>query len=174
MSSNRIHSITLGGVLAAAIVLATTIVSIPIPGGLGYVNLGDAAVLLSATLLGTPWGILCGGIASALSDLLLGYGVYAPATFIIKGGMAALFLFLSKRFPKRIRFAAYYLASLCVPIGYLVYESILYGMATASVNLGFNCLQGIIGATIAIVLERILMKTDLLPRAGSEKHNARS
>ena len=77
MKDKTIKRIALGGILAAATILLTTLVSIPIPGGLGFVNLGDAGVLTAAFLLGGPWGALCGGAASALSDLLLGYGHYA-------------------------------------------------------------------------------------------------
>ena len=45
--AQSIRKLTTAGVLAAAIVLLTTLVSIPIPGGLGYVNLGDMGVLLA-------------------------------------------------------------------------------------------------------------------------------
>ena len=86
--AQSIRRLTTAGVLAAAIVLLTTLVSLPMPGGLGYINLGDVGVLLAGMLLGGGWGALCAGAASALADVLLGYTVYAPATFIIKGLVA--------------------------------------------------------------------------------------
>jgi len=152
MNSKTIHTLTLAGVLSAFIVLLTTAISIPIPGGLGYVNLGDAAVLFSAMLLGSPWGILCGGAASALSDLILGYGIYVPATLVIKAGMAAMLLFLSNIFPKKLLPLALYISSACVPFGYLLYESCLYGILSAWTNFGFNLIQALIGASIACLL----------------------
>ena len=54
--SLSIRKLTMAGVLAASIVLLTTLVSIPMPGGLGYINLGDAGVLLAGVLLGGGWG----------------------------------------------------------------------------------------------------------------------
>ncbi len=161
MKDKTIKRIALGGILAAATILLTTLVSIPIPGGLGFVNLGDAGVLTAAFLLGGPWGALCGGAASALSDLLLGYGHYAPATFLIKGGMALVFGLLYRALPNRVRVAAFFIASLLVPAGYFLYETILYGAVAAAPNLLFNLVQGLIGAGIALAVCKISEKTGL-------------
>ena len=161
MKYKTIKRIALGGILAAATILLTTLVSIPIPGGLGFVNLGDAGVLTAAFLLGGPWGALCGGAASALSDLLLGYGHYAPATFLIKGGMALVFGLLYRALPNRVRVAAFFIASLLVPAGYFLYETILYGAVAAAPNLLFNLVQGLIGAGIALAVCKISEKTGL-------------
>ena len=161
MKDKTIKRIALGGILAAATILLTTLVSIPIPGGLGFVNLGDAGILTAAFLLGGPWGALCGGAASALSDLLLGYGHYAPATFLIKGGMALVFGLLYRALPNRVRVAAFFTASLLVPAGYFLYETILYGAVAAAPNLLFNLVQGLIGAGIALAVCKISEKTGL-------------
>lgn len=161
MKDKTIKRVALGGILAAATILLTTLVSIPIPGGLGYINLGDAGVLTAAFLLGGPWGALCGGAASALSDLLLGYGAYAPATFLIKGGMALVFGLLYRALPNRVRVAAFFIASLLVPAGYFLYETILYGAVAAAPNLLFNLVQGLIGAGIALAVCKISEKTGL-------------
>lgn len=98
-----IQKLAKAGLLAAMIFLLTAVVSIPIPGGAGYINLGDAGVLTAAALLGGWWGAACAGIGSALADLFLGFGVYAPATLVIKGGMALLAAFLLKKMPKSCR-----------------------------------------------------------------------
>ena len=113
--AQSIRKLTTAGVLAAAIVLLTTLVSIPIPGGLGYVNLGDMGVLLAGMLLGGGWGALCAGVASAISDVLLGYTIYAPATFVIKGLVALVAGLLFAKTTKSIRYIALYLAALIVP-----------------------------------------------------------
>ena len=46
--------------------------------------------------------------------------------------------------------------ALLVPAGYFLYESLLYGAAAAWVNVGFNALQGVIGAVAAQVLTAAL------------------
>lgn len=159
--AQSIRRLTTAGVLAAAIVLLTTLVSIPMPGGFGYINLGDLGVLLAGMLLGGGWGALCAGAASALSDVLLGYTVYAPATFVIKGLVALLAGLLFARTQKKIRFIALYPAALIVPAGYFLYEVLLYGAASAIPNILFNTLQCMVGAVIATVLGLMLLKTKL-------------
>ena len=69
--------------LLMAIVCVCTMVAIPLP--IGFFNLGDAACILSAHLLGPFLGVIAAAIGSALADILLGYAVYAPATALIKG-----------------------------------------------------------------------------------------
>ena len=152
MKDNTIQKLAKAGLLAAMIFLLTAVVSIPIPGGAGYINLGDAGVLTAAALLGGWWGAACAGIGSALADLFLGFGVYAPATLVIKGGMALLAAFLLKKMPKKLSIVALLLSALLVPAGYFVYESLLYGVPSTWVNVGFNTMQCIVGALVAQVL----------------------
>jgi uncharacterized membrane protein len=157
--NKSVKMLTTAGVLAAAIVLLTTLVSIPMPGGLGYINLGDAGVLLAGALLGGGWGALCAGAASALSDILLGWGVYAPATLIIKGTAALIVGALFTRTEKHVRYLFFYLAALVVPAGYFFYETLLYGSAAAIPNIPFNAMQCIAGAGVAHAMTVLLQKT---------------
>ena len=62
----------------------------------GYINLGDAIVLLCAFLLPPSYAFFAAGIGSMLADIFSGYAVYAPATFIIKGLMALAAYFIFK------------------------------------------------------------------------------
>ena len=160
-STQSIRRLTTAGVLAAAIILLTTLVSIPMPGGLGYINLGDAGVLLAGVLLGGGWGALCAGAASAISDILLGWGVYAPATFVIKGAVALVGGLLFAATKKQIRFAFLFVAALLVPIGYFLYETLLYGTAAAIPNILFNTIQCLVGAASAAAMAAVLLKTKL-------------
>lgn len=69
----------------ALVFVATSSISIYIPATRGYFNLGDSMVFLTAILFGPIVGGLAGGIGSMLSDVFLGYTVYAPATLVVKG-----------------------------------------------------------------------------------------
>ena len=95
-NSNR--RLVTAAMMAAMTVIATMVITIPTAGG-GYVNIGDALVILSGWLLGGPYGALAAGIGSALADVLSGYAVYAPATFVIK----ALMGFIVGLHPKVLR-----------------------------------------------------------------------
>lgn len=160
MRDQAIKRLALGGVLAAVIVLLTTLVSVPMPGGFGYINLGDMGVLLAGALLGGFWGALCAGAASALSDVLLGYAVYAPATFVIKGLTALLAGVLIGGRESKLRKLYFYPCAMIVPIGYFLYECMLYGQAAALPNVAFNALQGLIGAVCAHAFN-LLMRSKL-------------
>ena len=150
MNDRTIRTLAKAGLLTAAIVLLTAVVAIPMPGGLGYINLGDAGVLAAAALLGGWWGAGCAAVGSA--DLFLGYGFYAPATFFIKGCMALLAWLLLKKLPQRLSLLALALAALLVPAGYFAFEAALYGAPAAWANVGFNTLQCLVGAAAAHVL----------------------
>ena len=84
-------------VFAALCFAVTYVVVIPMP--YGYLNFGDVIVLLCSWFLG-PIGAIAAGVGCALADLLSGYAIYAPATFVIKSVVAivgyTLFCLFSK------------------------------------------------------------------------------
>lgn len=83
MEKISVKQLVMTAVFAALTFVATFIIRIPIPVTEGYVNLGDCIVLMSGFLLGPVYGAFAAGIGSAIADLI-GYALYAPATFIIK------------------------------------------------------------------------------------------
>lgn len=99
MKVSKTKKLVVSALFAALVCIATLVIHIPIPATNGYINLGDCIVLLSGFILGPVWGTAAAAIGSALSDAILGYTLYIPATFIIKGavalGASALY-----RFPK--------------------------------------------------------------------------
>jgi uncharacterized membrane protein len=87
----KTQKIVTASMLATLCCVATMVIKIPLAGPFkGYVNLGDCIVLLAGWLLSPTYGFAAAGIGSALADLLLGYNIYAPATFLIKGIMALI------------------------------------------------------------------------------------
>lgn len=161
MQHKNILKIATGGVLAALILILTMLVSIPLPGGHGYINLGDAGVLTAAYMLGGLWGAVVAGVASALGDILLGWTLYAPATFVIKGGMALLAALLAGKVFKKRAGLAFYIAAPVVPVGYFLYEWMLYGFAAAAINVPLNFVQCIAGAAVAHAVMLVISKTNI-------------
>ena len=88
-NDKKTKRLALAGQLCGATLLLT-LLSIPLPSGYGYVNLGDAGVYLCALLLPGGLGALAAGVGAALADLILGWAVYAPVTLLIKGLTALL------------------------------------------------------------------------------------
>ena len=87
MNSN-LKKIIMTALFAALACVATMSIRIPTPGTGGYIHPGDAIVILAGIILGPVYGMLAGGIGSALSDLIGGYFVYVPITLVIKGLVA--------------------------------------------------------------------------------------
>ncbi len=70
--------------LTALAAITTMLVRVPIPATNGYFNIGDVFIILAGLWLG-PWaGFIAGAFGSAIADAI-GFPVYIPATFIIKG-----------------------------------------------------------------------------------------
>ncbi len=165
---HTIQKVVQAALLAALVCVATMAIRIPSPLG-GYINLGDGAVLLCARFLPLPFGFLAAAVGSALADLLSGYAVYAPATFLIKGLMVVAFALIQKAFAKKNHPAADcviggVVAELVMSAGYLFFESFLYGFGASLVNLSANAVQGVAGVAVGLALIRLFEKAGIFQR----------
>lgn len=158
--------IVLTALMAALICVATMIIKIPSPLG-GYINLGDCLVLISGWILSPVYGFLAAGIGSALADLLSGYALYAPATFIIKGCMALVAFGIFKLMKNKTRklparLIGGILAEIVMVGGYFVFEGFLYGFGASLVNIPPNCIQGAAGIVIGLLLVKVFEKINTI------------
>lgn len=167
--------------MAALTCICTMIIKIPTPTG-GYIHPGDGMVLLCGIILGPGMGALAAGIGSMMSDLLSGYMVWVPATFIIKvlTALAAALLFRGtakllsgKKVSGIIRLVlGGILGEAIMVIGYFLFEiglnamsnggftaaAIAGGIAYSAAGIPANILQGVTGIVIACALLPILSK----------------
>lgn len=158
--------IVLTALMAALICVATMIIKIPSPLG-GYINLGDCLVLISGWILSPVYGFLAAGIGSALADLLSGYALYAPATFIIKGCMALVAFGIFKLMKNKTRklparLIGSILAEIVMVGGYFVFEGFLYGFGASLVNIPPNCIQSVAGIVIGLLLVKVFEKINTI------------
>lgn len=154
------------GALAALSCAATLTVAVPTPTG-GYVNPGDAVVLLGAYLLG-GYGAAAGALGPALADLLGGYGVYAPATLAIKGLMALAAGKLYRRARRHVWAVAFCgaAAESIMVAGYWLYDALLLGsLAAGAAGVPGNLVQGAFGAACAAAGAAALEKNTWVRRA---------
>ncbi len=141
--------------LLSGVTLLLTLISLPLPSGYGYVNLGDGGVYLCAVLLSGGLGALAAGVGAALADLILGWAMYAPVTLLIKG-LTALLAGLILRKAKRMATPLSLLCCLLVPLGYFLYEAVLLTAPVAAVNILPNTLQAVLGAGLGTLVGRRL------------------
>ena len=163
MSVLKIRKLILAG-LFASLVFTATWISVPAP--MGNINLGDSMLLLGAWILGGAWSVIGCAVGASLCDLLSAYIIYAPATLVIKivmGIVAILFFRYSSKSPSLLKRIVSALAAEAVMIlGYFVYESFLYGIPAAVLNILFNLTQGSISIVIALLLYQILSHAQLI------------
>ena len=162
MNSN-LKKLLMTALFAALACVATMSIRIPTPGTNGYIHPGDAVVILSGIILGPVWGMLAGGIGSALADLIGGYFIYVPITLVIKGLIALIAGVVYQKIGKtsKTRYTAVILGGvtdiILVAGGYFLCESFMYGAAGAAASIPANIIQGIGGLIIACVLYPILI-----------------
>ena len=173
----NIRVIAAGAMLAAMTCVATMVIKIPTP-TMGYVHLGDCFVLLAAFLLGPVAGGLSAGTGSMLSDLLGGYAVWAPGTFVIKLATASvaavIYKLLSTRSinPAAKRAISGTVGELVMITGYFLYnililtvvntgsEAVAVGAAItqSAAEIPFNVAQGLTGIVLSTILLPVFEK----------------
>lgn len=147
----NIKKLSIYAVLISLTTLATMIITIPIPATKGYINIGDLLVMVSALLIGRKGGFVVGGLGSAMADVLLGYGHYAPITLVVKGIEGWLTGYLYEKSKTKSTRMPVIVSGLWMATGYFIAEIFLYGKG-AIVSLPGNIVQGLACAALATVV----------------------
>ena len=172
-TNNKILKIVMCALFAALSCVTTMVIQVPSPLG-GYVNLGDCAVILGGWLLGGPYGFLAAAVGSALADVFVGYAIYAPGTFVIKGLVALVAYFVYKELKPtplgKYGFFCHIIAAICAElvmiIGYYFYESLVIGLgfAPSLANVPFNAVQGVFAIVSSVILIEIIESNKFLSK----------
>lgn len=118
------------GIAIAMVFVATAFVNIrlPIAANGGLIHLGNVPLFLTSCYLGKRTGMLAGAFGMAFFDLMGGWVLWAPFTFVIVGAIGYAF---GTIYNQRRDFAGYVLAVLAALVikivGYYVAEGIIYG-----------------------------------------------
>jgi uncharacterized membrane protein len=140
----------------------------------GYVNFGDIAIFITAVILGKRAGFLAGSIGSALADIILGYTVYAPATFVIKGLEGLICGMLGYRKEGQAKISSLIFATVTsaawMILGYFLFEYKVggllfanedFGITAAVLNLPGNVVQGMVSAAAALPFIHAIKKSGI-------------
>ncbi len=146
---------------------------IPSPIPPGYFNIGDAAIMIAAILLGRKSGMAAGAIGAALADLAYGAFIFVPITFIVKGIEGYIVGVIASRrgekSPNHIRrLVAVIVGAFIIVSGYFILELTFYRMIDDSLAVAAiisevpgNLVQGGVSAGIAYIFTTILDKTNV-------------
>ena len=175
---DKTKKLILAALFAALTCVGTMIIKVPTP-TLGYIHPGDGFVLLSGLILGPIWGALAAGFGSALSDLIGGYFIYVPATFIIKALTALVACFVYKAITKilnsKLELPQLIISGIAgeavMAIGYFLFEIFMLsvvnettlsaGLIASTAGIIPNIIQGIFGVIIMSVLYPLLKKLSI-------------
>ncbi len=161
-SKNLYSTIAQSAVFTAIVFVFTFIIRIPVPATGGYYNIGESGVYLAALLGGPIVGAVAGGLGSALADVVSGYFIYAPATFIIKSleGFIVGYMFrtlVRNQLNLKLSSAlSCLLGGTIMVTGYLLYETFLINFASALIEVPVNIGQVLIGLIVAIPVLLVL------------------
>lgn len=142
--------------ISVALIFIATFINIRLPFGQGgLVHLGNVPFFLIAILFGKKIGALSGAFGMALFDLMGGWVLWAPGTFIVVGLMGFAIGWISEKMNRPLGYALALLVACIIKIaGYYVVEGIIYGnWVQPALSIPGNLLQ--IGVAAAIVLPSI-------------------
>lgn len=144
-------SVARSSIMAALVFVATFMVQIYNPATRGYLNFGDIMIFVSALTFGPTVGGFAGGIGSALSDVISGYGYFAPFTLVIKGLEGAIAGIISNRQKIWRDIIAVTVAGTVMVTGYFLAEFFPLQIGWAAIaEVPGNITQIVVGAAIGI------------------------
>ena len=159
--------LVVSALFAALAFVATYFFSFSLP--TGYANLGDCFAFLAGFCLGGPWGAAAAGVGIALADLLLGWALYMPATFVLKAFIALCGAFAFKCARDKNNLGIVIIAALSLlgeammVLGYFFYESVLLGVGSAAIlSVPGNLTQAGVGIITSTLLAIIFAKNKRL------------
>lgn len=151
-------TLVLTAVLIALATLLTMYTKVPVPGIRGYFNVGDVVIMTSALLLGPKQGAYIGAIGPALADLFLGYTIFVPITFVVKGIEGYLVGTLYNKTSVASALVATVVGGIAIVAGYFIAEYFVFDPGVAVASILTNTIQAVMSVIISMILYAILRK----------------
>ncbi len=180
---SRVYNVVMTAMMMCLVMVAILLLRVPIPFTQGYVNLSDAMVFMAVIILGWKHGALAAGLGSMLGDVLSGFAMWAPWSFVIKALMAIIFATVIQTVSRgrkadsagranisgkkylSAEIAGMILAGAFMAAAYWFAEGIMYGnWVVAALGIPWNIGQALVGACLAVILNTALTKTSLRSR----------
>lgn len=148
-----VKKLSIHGLLLGILIICTVFLRIPVPTFKLYFNLGEAVIYLTALLYGKTSAALIGGIGSALADIIGGYPIWAPVSFLIKGLEGYIVGLAAERFSPTISIV---FGAFVMIIGYAIATWIMFGIGAVPIELTGDIVQVTAGAIIGLILYKHL------------------
>ena len=154
--------------LIALVFVSTYFVHIPSPFSMnsgGLIHLGNVTFFMSAIIFGKKQGAIAGAFGMGLFDVLTGYAIWAPFTFIIRGVMGFTIGYFANAHGRKgnnlkWNIVGLVLASIFLVSGYFVSNLILFNNLPAAIVAIYGDLtQVTIGFVLGVPLTLAVKKT---------------
>lgn len=162
-SMSATQKLTITALFIALTFLATWLIKVQIPffaakGGL--IHLGNVPLFIAAMVYGRKTGAIAGAFGMALFDLMGGWFLWAPGTFVVVGLMGytvGLICEKSKLNPHITNAIAVAVALAIKIVGYYIVEGLIYGNWIApAASIPGNIIQVVTAGVIVLpIIERI-------------------
>ncbi|MED4224766.1 ECF transporter S component [Neobacillus cucumis] len=131
-ASSKTRAIVINALFIALTFVATMFINIrlPIMGNGGLIHLGNVPLFIAALVYGKKTGAIAGAFGMGLFDVVSGWAIWSPFTFVIVGTMGFLVgLIAEKATGNRVLAStlAIVVALIVKIVGYYFAEVILYG-----------------------------------------------
>ncbi|MGN0494790.1 MAG: ECF transporter S component [Lachnospiraceae bacterium] len=162
--TSQAKQITLDAIFVALTLVFTAFVNVQVPsfgGAGGLIHLGNVPLFVAAMLFGKRTGALAGGLGMGLFDLLSGWALWAPCTFITCGLMGFVVGAICTKWKGYGAKIVAMFAALGIKLaGYYIFEAFIMGngMAAALKSVPGNIIQvGMAAIIVLIIIEPLSM-----------------
>lgn len=169
-ATTRTKDLVFTALLIALVFIATKFINFQLPFSLhgGLIHLGNTILFAAAIVFGPKKGAISGAFGMGLFDLVSGWVVWAPFTFVIRGLMGWMIGTIANRKGRngdsfKWNIIAILLGSIWMISGYYISEVIIYGnWFTPLTAVPGDITQVIIGIILGIPLITALKKTKIV------------
>ena len=168
-SRTQTFDLIVTAMLIALIFIATFFLNIklPITANGGLVHLGTAMLFIASILFGPKKGAIAGAVGMALFDLISGWTLWAPFTFLTRGLQGYLVGKIAWSKGRNGSSATFNIIAVIVSVpvmlaGYYICEGVLFTnwiIPTASIP--GNIVQNVVGILVAIPVSIALKKVSI-------------
>lgn len=168
--NSKTQSLVLSGLLIGLVFVATYFIQIRLPISIngGLIHLGNVVLFMAAIIFGRKQGAIAGAFGMGLFDVLSGWMLWAPFTFIIRGIMGYLIGTIANAHERNgnnflWNVLAIIVGSLWMIIGYYITEIILYGnWLQPMTSIPGNLVQIAVGAVLGLPIIAALKKSKIV------------
>jgi uncharacterized membrane protein len=159
--------VCISGLLTALVFVATMFVNIRLPISIngGLIHLGNVPLVVASIVFGRKKGAIAGAVGMTLFDVLSGWALWAPGTFIVRGVMGYVIgLIAERRRGESFLFntVAVIAGGAWMIAGYYLTEGIIYGNFVAPLtSIPGNLVQVLTALVIGMPLATAMKKQKL-------------